>query len=291
MRYRPFAELVWILLWAPMAMSTERGVELQQIVAAERAFAARAQIVNPRQAFAEFFAPDAILFAPFATPAFPRLRDTKDWAINIQWRPVAAAVSGAGDMGYTTGPSEYRRSPGEAPVGFGHYTSVWERQPDGRFLVRIDAGVEHPAPTARAQDWMAPADPGPHAEPLQPVARSVRANELKDLDAGLGTAKVTADSIAPLLADDARWHRGGQLPVVGRRAVLDAVATAADMIEWLPEAAVVAASGDFGYTYGRGRWQRGDSESGELAYLNVWQRRNGGWRLLVHVSNAVEAPR
>ena len=95
------------------ATGTDRAADLEKIVAAERAFAARAQVVNARKAFAEYFGPDAIMFSPFPAPAFPRLRETPDWSVNIQWRPVAAAVSGAGDMGYTTGPSEFRRTPAE----------------------------------------------------------------------------------------------------------------------------------------------------------------------------------
>lgn len=290
MRLDPVAGLFAILAWMPVAMSTERAAELQEVVAAERAFAARAQVVNARQAFAEFFAPDAILFAPFAQPAFPRLREGPDWAITIQWRPVAAAVSGAGDMGYTTGPSVYRRSPGEAPVGYGHYTSVWQRQPDGRFLVRIDVGIEHPAPLSQAPDWTAPATAPPGGRPLDPAGLDAAQRELLKVDSGVGAAKAGVDAIAPLLADDARWHRGGRYPVVGRRAVLEAARETTEVIEWTPEKAVLAASGDFGYVYGRGRWWQG-AEAGELAYMNVWQRRDVGWRLLVHVSNAVSTPR
>jgi len=285
----------WVLLLAalggtPLAMSADRGAELQQVVAAERAFAARAQVVNPRQAFAEYFAPDSVLFAPFAVPAFPRLRDAPDWAVNIQWRPVAAAISGAGDMGYTTGPSEYRRSPAEAPIGFGHYTSVWQRQPDGRFLVRVDVGIEHPAPDVRAPDWTPPPSPPASARVLAGPAREAAVRELRDLDARLGVAEKPG-ALEPVLADEARWHRGGLLPVVGRSTVLAAIAQRAETLEWSPESAVIAASGDFGFAYGRGRWQRG-AEAGDLAYLNIWQRRDGAWRLLVHVSNAVPtAPR
>lgn len=284
------AELI-VFGWTPLAMSADRGAELQQVVAAERAFAARAQVVNARQAFVEFFAPDAILYAPFPRPAFPRLREAPDWAVNIQWRPVAAAISGAGDMGYTTGPSEYRRNPGEAPVGFGHYTSVWQRQSDGRFLVRIDVGIEHPAPEVRAPDWTPPAPPPSSAAALNDAAREAATHELRELDARLGGTRKLGDALGPLLADEARWHRGGRLPVVGRNAVIAVLAQSPDALEWSPEAVVIAASGDFGYAYGRGRWQRG-AEAGDLAYLNIWQRREGAWRLLVHVSNAVpNAPR
>jgi hypothetical protein len=92
-----------------------------------------------------------------------------------------------------------------------------------------------------------------------------------------------------MLADEVRWHRSGQLPVVGRAEGLAANAASGETIGWVPEQTIVAASGDFGYAYGRGRWRHaGGPEEGDLAYLNIWQRRDGAWRLLVHVSRAVD---
>jgi ketosteroid isomerase-like protein len=273
------------------AAGTDRAAELAQVVAAERAFAARAQVVNARQAFVEFFAPDALLFAPFAAPAFPRLLESPDWSVNIQWRPVAAAVSGAGDMGYTTGPSEYRRSSAEPPVGHGHYTSVWERQPDGRYRVRIDIGIDHAAPETRVPDWSPPPLPPPGAPVLDADARAAAARDLQEIDARLGASSRGGAplALASVLADDARWHRNGRLPVVGRAAVMTASEAGGEAISWVPEQAIVAASGDLGYAYGRGRWRRtGGPDEGDLAYLNIWQRRDGAWRLLVHVSRAVD---
>lgn len=286
-----------VLLATPLmahAAGANRAAELAEVVAAERAFAARAQVVNARQAFVEFFAPDAILFAPFAVPAFPRLRESPDWSVNIQWRPVAGAISGAGDMGYTTGPSEYRRTPLEPPVGYGHYTSVWQRQPDGRFLVRIDVGVDHTAPEAHVPDWAPPNLPPPGAPVLDADARAAAARELQQIDARLGASSRDGAPLAlsSVLADEARWHRSGRLPVVGRAQVLAASTESGDTIGWAPEQSIVAASGDFGYTYGRGRWRRTvGTEEGDLAYLNIWQRREGAWRLLVHVSRPVDPPR
>lgn len=273
------------------ATGADRAAELAEVVAAERAFAARAQVVNARQAFAEFFAPDAMLFAPFAAPAFPSLRESPDWSVNIQWRPVAAAVSGAGDMGYTTGPSEYRRSPAGPPVGYGHYTSVWQRQPDGRFLVRIDIGIDQTAPEARVPDWSPATLPPPSAPVLDAVARSAAARELQEIDARLGASLRGGAPLAlsSVLVDEVRWHRSGRLPVLGRAAVLTASEASGDAIGWVPEQTIVAASGDLGYAYGRGRWRRtGGPEEGDLAYLNIWQHRDGAWRLLVHVSRPVD---
>jgi ketosteroid isomerase-like protein len=282
-----------LAVWAPCVMATDRTAELERVVASERAFAARAQVVNARQAFVEYFAPDAIFFAPYAAPAFPRLRESADWGVNIQWRPAAAAISGAGDMGYTTGPSEYRPSADAAPTGFGHYTSVWQRQPDGRYLVVIDVGIDHPAPPARIPDWSAPPKPPAAAPALDAAQRRAALEELRRLDAQIGAAAQddVRKSFARVLADDARLHRGGRLPVVGRSEVLADLDAEIGAYGWTPEAAAVAESGDFGFVYGRGRWGRARTvETGDLAYLNVWQRRAGEWRLIVHVSRPV-APR
>jgi ketosteroid isomerase-like protein len=273
-----------------VVMATDRAAELERVVAIERAFAARAQVVNARQAFVEYFAPDAIFFAPFAAPAFPRLRESADWGVNIQWRPAAAAISGAGDMGYTTGPAEYRPSADAAPTGFGHYTSVWQQQSDGRYLVLIDVGIDHPAPPARIPDWSAPARSPASAPALDPAQRRAALDELRTLDAQIGVSARDdlQKSFARVLADDARLHRGGRLPVVGRAEILADLGTEIGEHGWTPEAAAVAESGDFGYVYGRGRWSRPrTAETGELAYLNVWQRRAGEWRLIVHVSRPV----
>jgi ketosteroid isomerase-like protein len=281
--------------WVPcVVMANDRSAELERVVASERAFAARAQVVNARQAFVEYFAADAIFFAPYAAPAFPRLRESADWGVNIQWRPAAAAISGAGDMGYTTGPAEYRPSAEAAPTGFGHYTSVWQRQSDGRYLVLIDVGIDHPAPPTRIPDWSAPTQSPAAVPALDAVQRRAALDELRRLDAQIGAAAQegeVAKSFARVLAEDARLHRGGRLPVVGRTEALAELDAEVRSYGWTPEAATVAESGDFGFVYGRGRWGRAQTdETGDMAYLNVWQRRAGEWRLIVHVSRPV-APR
>jgi ketosteroid isomerase-like protein len=272
-------------------MAADRLADLERVVASERAFAARAQVVNARQAFAEFFAPDAVLFAPFAAPAFPGLNEGPEWGINIQWRPVAAVISGAGDLGYTTGPSEFRRPPAPAPVRFGHYTSVWQRQPDGRYLVRIDIGIDHPAPLVRTADWSAPETAPVPAPVVLPAQRREALVAMRALDAATGKAaeKGAPAAFSRVLADDARLHRGGHVPAVGRAAALAALAADEEIsFGWTPEDAVVAESADFGFVYGRGRWARGTVDSGELAYLNIWQWRGGEWRLIVHTSNPIQ---
>lgn len=287
--------LVILSLFVAAPAAADRSADLLAVVEAERAFAARAQVVNPRQAFVEYFAADAIAFTPLPGAAFPGLREGKDWPVNIQWRPAAAAISGAGDMGYTTGPAEYRKTPGDPAHAWGHYTSVWGRQADGQFKVLIDVGVGHPQPAAPIPDWR-PTRPAPPAAPVLPAAEQAeRADELRQTDARLGAhrAQDRRTAFGAVLAGDARLHRPGSVPVRGRDAVLAALVALDGEFGWREADGVrVAASGDFGFTYGRGEFgaRRSAPEQGVLTYLNIWQHRAGRWQLLVHLSQPVPPP-
>lgn len=138
---------------ATAASSRQAPSPVAEVVAAERAFAARAQQVDARDAFAEHFAPDAQWFAP-PGPVFPALIEGPPWGVDIRWRPVDAGIARSGDLGWTTGPAEYRKAKGDAtPFRWGYYTSVWLRQPDGRWKVAIDGGITVPQPTMAVPDW------------------------------------------------------------------------------------------------------------------------------------------
>jgi len=272
-----------LVLVTHAAAAADGGAAVEQIVAAERAFAARAQVVNARQAFAEYFAPDALLYAPYPAPAFPRLAEPRDWAVHIAWRPVAAGAASAGDLGWTTGPAEYRAVRDAAPNAYGHYTSVWRREADGTWRVVIDIGIEHAAAPAYAD--------AATVEFVRAIAPDATAadgaaarRQLRDLDTATGVlARDDARAaLATVAAGSLRVHRGGALPAVGRDAALAALDGVRD--GWSPEGVVVAASADFGYTYGRG-----GGPQGAMAYLNLWQRDESGWRLIVHVANRVPA--
>ena len=288
---RTIVAILLVAVAGAAALAADRSAELTQLVMTEREFAARAQQVNARQAFVEYFAADAILFTPFATPAFPGLRDGPDWGVDIQWRPVAAAISGAADMGFTTGPTEYRRAPTDAPLRYGHYTSVWRRQQDGRYRVLIDIGISHAAPQTRADDWsLGQAARSLPARSAGEQAAATAALRALDMHTGAAARDATATALARVIADGARVHLSGQVPVVGRAAALALLEALDHGYEWSPEGVVVAESGDFGFVYGRGRWQgKQTAASGELAYLNLWQRDADEWKLIVQVCSRVEA--
>src|SRR5436190_18110221 len=60
----------------------------------------------------------------------------------LSWEPIFADVSRAGDLGYTTGPWEFRPDgPDDQPVAFGQYFTIWKKQSGGDWKAVLDRGV------------------------------------------------------------------------------------------------------------------------------------------------------
>ena len=60
----------------------------------------------------------------------------------------------AGDLGYTTGPWEFKADIHDAKsVAWGHFLTVWKRQPDGSWKFAIDLGISNPQPAQAEAPW------------------------------------------------------------------------------------------------------------------------------------------
>jgi hypothetical protein len=94
------------LFFTTGAFSQEKKSALDAIVEAERAFARTSVEKGIRDSFIEFFAEDGINFQPHPTKtreAYAK-QPVNDLSYTLNWHPVSADVSQAGDLGYTTGP-------------------------------------------------------------------------------------------------------------------------------------------------------------------------------------------
>lgn len=298
MRRIPFALLLFPLaLWSAgvLAAAQQPPAAVQEVVAAERAFASRAQMVNARDAFAENFAPDGRFFGPNPGPAFPGLREGEPWGVNIQWRPVAAGISRSADFGWTTGPAEYRRALGDVPHRWGYYTSVWIKQPDGRWQVAIDGGVTVPQPTLVVADWRDEPRHERRGRDWRPSyfgpTPEQRIQGLLAADRRLAerASENAANAFEAVLLRDARAHRDGQPPAVGKNAVLGLLRDGAATYRWTPAGARVAPSGELGYSHGSGEKQTTTGPQ-PFHYLAIWEKHDGRWQLRVLVHTLAPQP-
>jgi ketosteroid isomerase-like protein len=99
------------------------------------------------------------------------------------------------------------------------------------------------------------------------------------------------------MASDALKLDAGEQPVIGRQAIAALMARyPSDLaIDWTPEEAIVADSGELGFTWGRYVATYHDG-AGQLVvehgkYLDVWRRGGDGrWRWIADIGNANPPP-
>jgi ketosteroid isomerase-like protein len=281
----------FLLAGLASARTIDRQAALDAVVASEHAFAKRAAETGVKEAFLEYLADDAVMLLPEPLPAKERLRSWPNPPAVLSWYPIHADVSLAGDLGYTTGPSE-RRARKEDPVRHGFYVTVWKRRPDGSYRAVFDTGTATDAPARRFEPSIAPARPAtveeealPKVDPKAALEGLLAADRAFAERAETGTAAAYAGALAP----GARLHRVGVFPAMGREAVLAALGPDAEPLTWKPANGGVALSGDLGYTYGLlQRRQNGpgtpwvDAE----AYLRIWKKPAGGdWKVVLDVTN------
>lgn len=103
-----------------------------------------------KDAFIEYAAPDGLLFRRPVVNAKELWRQAHPAPTGLlTWRPTFADISRAGDMGYTTGPWEFREKPAdEKPSEQGHYVRIWKRAPgqSWRIVLDITNPVRPPTP-------------------------------------------------------------------------------------------------------------------------------------------------
>ncbi|HEY0436187.1 MAG TPA: DUF4440 domain-containing protein, partial [Phenylobacterium sp.] len=120
-----------------------RPADPAPVIAAERAFSAKAAEAGIASSFLAFMADDAIAFSPEPVSAKtlygarPPGKTPKEGGTLLAWWPNLAGISRSGDLGFTTGPASVN---GKPPGVF--YFTVWVRQPDGAWKWVLDAGVE-----------------------------------------------------------------------------------------------------------------------------------------------------
>jgi ketosteroid isomerase-like protein len=262
----------------------------QELFDAERAFVRLAAEKGFRDSFYSYFADDGIAFNPhpFRVRATLAGAPPSPGPMGATWAPVYGDISAAGDLGWDTGPLVFHGRDG-APDRNGMFFSVWKRQADGTFKVVLDVGsdtpsavvpLEEPAHSSwRAGGAAAPADAAASKAGLLAAEQSFLATAAGE---SLGRA------YGSRLADEARVHRPGAMPVTGRVALGEWANTQAEKYRGEALFADVARSGDLGYSWGSYEKQGGTPDAGYFA--RVWKKdAHGDWRIVMDTVSPVPA--
>jgi ketosteroid isomerase-like protein len=257
------------------------------LLAADRAFAAAAPARTVVAALAPMFAGDAVM--PLPSAAFARGKDkvTEALAANpdnttgkVEWFPVRAGVSADGQHGFTFGYMTLTRADGSrVPL---KYLSYWVKEQDGWRVAVYKRG--------RSAEGAVPRELMPPALPVKLIAPSTNAATLEQHRKSLEQAEQAFSDEAQKIGIGPAFARNGSADavnmfgpgatfVVGSEAIGKNVGAGRPETEssvtWSADFAVlVASSGDLGATMGliKPKTPPPAGQPAAIPFVTIWRR-------------------
>jgi len=204
----------------------------------------------------------------------------------LSWIPEFADISRAGDLGYTTGPWEIRRSPQDGPYAFGHYVTLWRKQANGVWKVELDYGISHEKvlPPEKVYSPSLPKD----------VARAASKAQADEAIAAIKNAdRMASSSLLTYFAGDVRLYREDYLPYITKSAATRRLGETPGTMTSNQLAVRVSASADLGYSYGTAEFKPRDaSKQVEYGnYVRIWKKQtDGSWKIVLDLLSSAPKP-
>jgi ketosteroid isomerase-like protein len=247
----------------------------RQIYDTERAFEKMVAEKGIKDGFTEFLSPLGVLFRPGPVNGRESWKSRPATPAALTWNPIKIEASANGALGYSIGNSIYKpKGKDDTNEIYGHYLTVWTRQPNGEYRAALDTGVNHEKPAVAEPDWK----PGP----VPPV----ELNEKKTFagDSSLGFFQMTdsrgaAKAYKAYAAEDIYLFRDGKAPFVGRNAAIDYLNQQKLPVHFTKRKSFVEA-GDLAYVYsGYILTDKEGVEKEKGTFVQVWKLRNGKWQI------------
>ena len=280
-----------VLLPALLAVAVRAQVPpktvADELLAADRAFAAAAKQKEIIPALAATFAPEVIatIGPNIVTSAANAVEALKANPLNaggtIEWTPVRVSVSGDGQHGFTAGFMTVRRTDGSTqPL---KYLWYWEKKKDGwRVIVHKRGLAKQPAPPtevtyvlpkriARSSADAATVDR--YRESLADAERSF-ARDAQTMGIGAAFTQYGDPEAINLGGPDVATF------LLGNRQIGEGVGSGSPAgsspVNWGPEKTIIAASGDFGVTIGYivPNKPGPDGKTSKIPFFTIWKRES-----------------
>lgn len=238
---------------------------VEEVVAAERAFAAEAARIGWVEAFEAYAAPDAILLSGAPQNAHENLASidpANRGDTTLGWSPEYAGASRTGNLGFTTGPFN------GGDTAFGQYFTVWKRQADGSLKWIYDGGINQLTPTVVSADSV--------VRIIESGAEGTDAAiDIANAEADLATAaSVNAPgAFAERLTPEGRVNRDNNPSAIGGEAARTLLAGGPHSFTYSPPAKTEVTP-DLAWTFGEVRWQAGFGY-----YSRIWVLTDEGWKI------------
>jgi ketosteroid isomerase-like protein len=245
-----------------------------------------------KEAFLTYLADDSIVFRPKPIPgrkAYEAADD--DSPLLLTWEPAYAEVAVDGDLGYTTGPYELKdkSKPGD-PGRYGHYVSLWQKQPSGLWRVVVDAGISHPQPGFRPLEVMTRKETARPRRPAK-VDKFTELNLLLKIEADFSAkaaAEGTAAAYKAFAHDDIRFYREGSPPTTGIGSLPRDEPPSPGKMNWEPMDGDVSRFGMLAFIFGTAEWRGVDgtaSPAANSSFLRIWRKTpEGQWKIALDLA-------
>lgn len=254
--------------------------DLEKLVAAEKAFAQTAADKNTKAAFLEFSTDEAINFSPNAVNTKEFWNSRQATPALLAWTPEFADISANGVLGYTTGPWEFHpKSKENAPTGFGHYVTMWQKQPDGNFKWVLDIGINH-SQVALVNNWTSPNNSVKENTEIKSTETVQKFFEMAEKN-GLEKAYKT------FAADDIRLYRQDKTPFIGKKDALAEVKKNQAALK-VTKRTIFTTAQDLTYLSNPYTLLNKDGKEIEKGnFLQIWKLRYGKWQLVLDLFNPI----
>lgn len=257
--------------------------ELQTLISAEQSFAALSKKSGMREAFLTYLTEDAIVFRPRPENGHTAYKNSPTQPGMLQWKPVHSAISHDCDLGFNTGPWEWRPTgKEEKPTLFGHFVSLWRKDSEANWRVIFDAGVGYATPSPE-HNIDTVFKEFPRAKPEPAIASAIVNLEEKFSEniASIGYA----EALKRFATEKTRFYHKQDFPVIGAEVLLETIAE--DERNWFfdPITSDIATSNDLGYAYG---YISNAGKSEIYSYLHIYRKNAANqWHLAVDLINRI----
>lgn len=275
---RLLALAISLVVISIFSLATDAGDPLIQMTSQERRFAELCKQVGIRDSFLAFFDDQVITFGPELRVGTAYLKSRPPNSPSsplLEWQPVYADVAASGDMGYTTGPATltlHPDDPAAKKVVNLMFFSIWHKNSAGNWKVIFDGGLTVPSPLPNEPFRRAPVMNAAHARAAS-GQKELLDTERKFSDSVEKNGFVSAlDSFAE---PTVRVQRDSHFPAQGIAQSRELLKDSASY-KFVTREAVVAASGDLGYSYG----DVSTAASAKYGYfVRIWRRHRDGWKI------------
>jgi ketosteroid isomerase-like protein len=250
---------------------------IDDLIQAEKNFAAYSVANSTKEAFLKFIDSNGIVFdkgIPVNGIEVWTKREKRPGILN--WYPLHAEIASSGDFGYTTGPWTFQtNSIKDSIVAQGYYTTVWQKDKNGKWKFLIDLGVSN--------------------TPVDLVKEVNKINILKQFDDTRVIPHVSPIVIAEngfiellkkgkskgynkYLSLQSILNRNGHAPAISGVAQKKLIDSTSSSVQYKMDGWGMAASQDIGYVYGT-TIINGKTDN----YLRIWRKEKVGWKIAVEV--------